>query len=299
MGSNGSHRNGGRVKSRRRSAVRHATLWLLLGLLAGGLAAPAQAEPATKVDLDPIANRLMTWNTGGQSQSAIVEQVSNFRPQIVALQETCWESALAARRWLERSYDLEYQILFGFSGPSVHCTSRQGTAFLVAEGLPVRNVNRKGYSEDEGPLEARGIHSFSTRIDGRWFRIFNTHLSAPWEEPLRIKQARELAAKVQPYRRAILLGDLNTRPWHTHVLDPVWRLGLGDVDPFCVPGAEGDARKLCNKTLPKTVDSKYDYILHRGINSRHCRLHTPTDDHRVVISDVTRAQGPRPACTVT
>ncbi|MFG1649931.1 endonuclease/exonuclease/phosphatase family protein [Micromonospora sp. NPDC049275] len=269
----------------------------LVGLLTvAGLAAPALAA-APPSSLAAIPNRFMTWNTNGQglgTPESLVEQVRRFRPQVVALQESCLDEVSEAVRQL-RQIGLEYSYRSGLSALNPGCASRLGTAILYAKGTVVRAHNRKGYSEDEGWLEARGIQSFSTKIDGQWVRVFNTHLSAPGYEDLRRLQARELSVATRPYRRALVLGDFNTRPWITSVMTPIWRAGFSDVDPYC--RSTRDAR--CNRTLPETRDAKFDYILHRGINSRQCLLYTPTRDHRIVISDVTLAEGPRPVCSVT
>ncbi|MFB7496542.1 hypothetical protein ACFC09_17955 [Streptomyces sp. NPDC056161] len=84
-------------------------------------------------------------------------------------------------------------------------------------------------------------------------------------------------------------------------LGPIWRARIKDVDQFC--GSVKDVR--CTKTLAKTGPgfpteaAKFDYILGRGVNFRSCRLHTPTEDHRIVVSDLTTADVPPPVCTVT
>ncbi|MGW7440642.1 hypothetical protein [Streptomyces sp. NPDC054849] len=45
-------------------------------------------------------------------------------------------------------------------------------------------------------------------------------------------------------------------------------------------------------------DAPSDF-LGRGVNFRSCRLRTATEDHRILISDLTVADVPRPVCTVT
>ncbi|WP_159042767.1 endonuclease/exonuclease/phosphatase family protein [Streptomyces curacoi] len=279
------------------TVCRVTTAWLIALLAVMGLVTPTHAEPAADEAMKPIPNRFMTWNTNGQglgTPESIMEQVRRFRPQVVAFQESCQDEVIEAVNRL-RQEGLEYRYRRGFSAVHLGCEAGLGTGIIFAEGTSVRAHNRKGYSEDEGWLEARGIQSFTTRIDGQWVRVFNTHLSAPGHERLRQLQARELADVTRPHPRALVLGDLNTRPWIAKVMEPIWSAGFKDVDQFCGPVAD----RRCNKTLPKTDDAKFDYILHRRVNSGGCRLHTPTEDHRIVISDVTLADVPRPVCTVT
>ncbi|MFI1830667.1 endonuclease/exonuclease/phosphatase family protein [Streptomyces sp. NPDC020412] len=290
---------GGIMKLRGGHKLRHASMALLLGLLVGGVATPAQADPSAKVNLDPIPNRVMTWNTNGQgygSTELIVDQVRRFRPQIIAFQESCMEEVDRARVRLARDYGLEYNFREGLKTDLLwtNCGYGLGTAVLVAKGLPIRAHNRKGYSQDEGFRESRGMQSFTTRIDGQWVRVFNTHLSTSGRPGLRRLQIRELTNATQPHPRAMILGDFNTRPWDER-MNPIWTANFKDVDPFCTKDKD---ETRCNSTLWK-VNAKYDYILHRGLNSRHCRLHTRTDDHRIVISDVTGGPGSSAPCTVT
>lgn len=284
------------------TAWRATTVWLIGLLAVVGLVTPAYAEPAAEDSLAAVPGRFMTWNTNGQelgTPKSIAAQIERFRPQVVALQESC-RNDIDEALLLLRAAGLEYGLRIGLTAFNLRCPGRAGTAVLYAKGTQVRKHYRKSYSEDEGWWEARGMQSFHTKIDGQWVRVFNTHLSAPKHEGLRKQQAEELATAAI-HRRVLILGDLNTRPHATKVMNPIWQAGFKDVDQFC--GPVKDPR--CTKTLPLTgpprtpEESKYDYILGRGVNFRSCRLHTPTDDHRIVISDLTTADVPRPVCTVT
>ncbi|RFS81287.1 endonuclease/exonuclease/phosphatase family protein [Actinomadura spongiicola] len=271
----------------------------LAGLLATvGLATPSYATAAAENAFAPVPDRFMTWNTNGQglgTSESVAEQIKSFRPQIAALQESCLNEVQEAVRQLNEA-GLKYRYRSGLAALNAGCPGRLGTAIVYAEGTQIRAHNRKGYSEDEGWLEARGMQSFTTRVAGQSVRVFNTHLSAPGHERLRRLQVRELVNATRPHRRAMILGDLNTRPWVSNVMSPIWDAGFRDVDPFC--GRVLDSR--CNRTLPDTRDAKFDYILLRGgLNFSNCRLHTPTRDHRIVISELTLSQGPRPSCVVT
>ncbi|SCF56522.1 endonuclease/exonuclease/phosphatase family protein [Streptomyces sp. Ncost-T10-10d] len=293
-----------RPSSTARTAWRATKVWLIGSMaVVAGLVTPAYAGPAAEEPLKPIPNRFMTWNTNGQdlgTPKAIAEQIKHFLPQVAALQESCLNEVREAVRQLNEA-GLRYEYRSGLAALNGGCPGRLGTAIVYAKGTTVRAHNKKGYSDDEGWLEARGMQSFTTKLDGQWVRVFNTHLSAPGHEELRKLQAGELAAATRPHPRALILGDLNTRPHVTKVMDPIWQAGFKDVDQFCGPAKD----PRCTKTLPLTgpprtrEESKYDYILGRGVNFRSCRLHTPTDDHRIVISDLTVADVRRPVCTVT
>ncbi|CAL9344804.1 hypothetical protein SUDANB176_00345 [Streptomyces sp. enrichment culture] len=297
-----------RPSSTARTARRATKVWLIGAMaVATGLMTPAYAgpavEPAAEEPLKPISNRFMTWNTNGQdlgTPKAIAEQIKHFLPQVAALQESCLNEVREAVRLLNEA-GLKYEYRSGLAALNIGCPGRLGTAVVYAKGTTVRAHNRKGYSDDEGWTEARGMQSFTTKLDGQWVRVFNTHLSAPGHEELRKLQAGELAAATRPHPRALVLGDFNTRPHVTKVMGPIWQAGFKDIDQFC--GPVKDPR--CNKTLPKTGPgfpteaAKFDYILGRGVNFRSCRLHTPTEDHRIVVGDLTAADVPRPVCTVT
>jgi endonuclease/exonuclease/phosphatase family metal-dependent hydrolase len=282
---------------------RTTKVWLIGLLAVAGLVTPAYAEPAADESLAVIPNRFMTWNTNGQgigTPGKIVEQVKRFRPQVVAFQESCLGEVRQAVRKL-KEVGLEYGYQKGLSVGNFGCPGQLGTAVIYAKDTPITPHKNQLYSDDEGWDEKRGIQPFTIQIDGQWVRVFNTHLSAPGHEELRKLQAGELAAATRPHPRALVLGDFNTRPHVTKVMNPIWQAGFRDVDQFC--GPVKDPR--CTKTLPRTGQgfpteaAKFDYILSRGVNFRSCRLHTPTSDHRIVIGDVTLAAGPYPPCTVT
>ncbi|KAB1158269.1 endonuclease/exonuclease/phosphatase family protein [Micromonospora sp. AMSO12t] len=297
-----------RSSSTARAAWRIARVWLAGSVAAvAGLVAPAYAGPAHAAEeaLKPIPNRFMTWNTNGQklgTPKSVADQIKRFRPQVAALQESCLNEVREAVRQLNEA-GFKYEYRTGTAAQNIGCPGRLGTAIVYAKGTTVRAHNKKGYSVDEGWWEARGMQSFTTEVDGQWVRVFNTQLSEPTREreEMRQKQVGELVSAARAYPRALVLGDLNTRPYVTKVMGPIWQAGFRDVDPFCGPAE--DTR--CVKTLPHTgpgfptAAAKFDYLLGRGVNFRSCRLHTPTTDHRIVIGDLTMAEGPRPMCNVT
>lgn len=90
-------------------------------------------------------------------------------------------------------------------------------------------------------------------------------------------------------------GDFNTEPSYRE-MKPIWDAGFSDVDPFCRWNA-GRPDSRCNATHVN-AKRKFDYILHRGINSRNCVLGKVNRDHQIVVSDVTTAAGPRVRCSL-
>lgn len=269
----------------------------------GAMTAPAQAAPGQTVTTPAVSrvavveNRVMSWNSNGQNLGTpelLVEQISRFKPQVVALQESCrTEVRMAVSRL--RQQGLEYEVKFGPGTFHIACDgwTKNGQAVLYAKGTPVRDFRQGYYSDDEGPFESRGYMAFTTRLANRWVRVFNTQLSWGAYRDERKTQIKELLHAAQPYSQSLLAGDFNAQPQYSE-MQPIWHSKLSDVDPFC--GGTYDPR--CNGTHVKT-GKKFDYILHRGVGSRNCLLHSVNEDHRVVVSDVTTAAGPRAACTVT
>ncbi|MEU0009476.1 endonuclease/exonuclease/phosphatase family protein [Streptomyces sp. NPDC006314] len=269
----------------------------------GAMTAPAQAAPEQTVTTPVVSraavvkDRVMSWNSNGQNLGTpelLVEQISRYKPQVVTLQESCRTEVREAVRRLKRQ-GLEYQIKFGPGTINVACDgwTRNGQAVLYAKGTPARDFDQEYYSDDEGPLEARGYMAFTTRLANRWVRVFNTQLSWGAYRDERKTQIKELLHAAQPYSQLLLAGDFNAQPQYSE-MQPIWHARLSDVDPFC--GGTYDSR--CNSTHVKS-DKKFDYILHRGVGSRNCLLHSVNEDHRVVVSDVSTAAGPWAACTVT
>ncbi|MFK4272450.1 endonuclease/exonuclease/phosphatase family protein [Streptomyces milbemycinicus] len=268
----------------------------MIGLLAVvGVVTPAYAEPEAEESLAYVPNRVMSWNSGGEEEGTpqlIVQQVRSFRPQLVALQESCQNEVREAVRQL-KEVGLEYVHVRGLSAQNAKCPGPLGTAILYAKGTPMVRHSRKEYTVDEGWSEKRGYQTFSTKIAGRWVQVFNTHLSAPAYPDLRRQQILELTWLTQLDSQKLVFGDFNAQPWY-YEMGPIWRDRLVDVDKYCKMVYD----RRCNGTQVGS-GKKFDYILHHGVGSRNCLLHTVNLDHRVVISDVTAAPGRRRPCTVT
>ncbi|MBL1101600.1 endonuclease/exonuclease/phosphatase family protein [Streptomyces coffeae] len=258
---------------------------------------PAQTKPAVDLPATVIPDRVMSWNSNGQKLSTpedIVDHIKRFRPQLVLLQESCRTEVRKAVKFLNQ-IGFEYEFKLGPGIVNLGCDgwSENGQAIVYAKGTPIQNYLERRYRVDEGPWESRAYTAFTTRLAGRQVRVFNTQLSwGPYHEE-RGKQVEELASATLRYRTALVAGDLNAQPSDKE-MRPLWRAGFSDVDPFCRQRAD----RRCNWTHVG-VHKKFDYILHRGVNSLNCILRTVNEDHRVVITDVTRAQGPRAACSAT
>ncbi|MEU1792267.1 endonuclease/exonuclease/phosphatase family protein [Streptomyces sparsogenes] len=272
-----------------------------------GLITPAQAKSATKAPTQAnaaaglpatvIPNRVMSWNSNGQNLSTpddIVDHIKRFRPQILLLQESCRTEVRAAVKFLNQ-IGFEYKFKLGPGTINFGCDgwSANGQAIVYAKGTPIQNYLERRYSVDDGPLETRAYTAFTTRLAGRQVRVFNTQLSwGPYHEE-RGQQAKELANATRRYGPALVAGDLNAQPSDKE-MKPLWQADFSDVDPFCKQQADN----RCNYTHVG-VKKKFDYILHRGVNSRNCILRTVNEDHRVVVSDVTTAQGPQAPCSTS
>ncbi|MFJ4620858.1 endonuclease/exonuclease/phosphatase family protein [Streptomyces sp. NPDC088812] len=268
------------------------------------MTAPAQSAPqqgsTTPVTAQAtvVKSRFMSWNSNGQklgTPELLVEQISRFRPQVITLQESCRTEVRKAVKLLKQQ-GLDYQFTFGPGTVDINCDgwSVNGQAVLYAKGTPVRDVGWEYYSDDEGPLESRAYMVFTTRLANRWVRVFNTQLSWADHHAERKTQIQELLSAARPYSRTLIAGDFNAQPGFSE-MQQIWRSKLySDVDPFC--GGTYDPR--CNGTHVNT-GKKFDYILHRGVGSGNCLLHSVNEDHRVLVSDITTAAGPRVGCTVT
>ncbi|MFI1854580.1 endonuclease/exonuclease/phosphatase family protein [Streptomyces sp. NPDC020480] len=281
-----------------------ATSVVVLGLITPAQAnsanqAPAQAKAAVNLPATVIPNRVMSWNSNGQKLSTpqdIVDHIKRFRPQLVLLQESCRTEVRKAVKFLNE-IGFQYEFKLGPGTVNIGCDgwSMNGQAIVYAKGTPIQNYREVRYSDDEGPWETRAYTAFTTRLAGRQVRVFNTHLSDSGHAAERKTQVQELVAAGRRYGSTLLGGDFNAQPWYRE-MRAIWDAQYSDVDPFC----RKDWDRRCNGTqVGRNSGKKFDYILHRGVNSRNCILRTVNEDHRVVISDVTRAQGPRTACSVT
>ncbi|MGW7620349.1 endonuclease/exonuclease/phosphatase family protein [Streptomyces antimycoticus] len=134
----------------------------LAGVAMIGLAVPATASQqvrevvpaADEEPLKPIPNRFMTWNTNGQdlgTPKAIAEQIKSFRPQVVALQESCLNEVREAVRQLNEA-GVKYEYRSGLSALNFGCPGRLGTAIIYTKGTTVRAHNKKGYSDVPRPV---------------------------------------------------------------------------------------------------------------------------------------------------
>ncbi|MFD7409630.1 endonuclease/exonuclease/phosphatase family protein [Streptomyces sp. NPDC059866] len=243
-----------------------------------------------------VRNRIMSWNSNGQklgTPQLVAEQIRRFRPQIVLLQESCHGEVDEAVRILKRQ-GLEYDTYHGqWSDINLGCDGRKtlGSSVLAAKGTKVEGYGAVRYDERDW-FENRNYTMFTTRLAGRDVRVFNTQLSDAGDADLREEQVHQLMEAVPGVPNTVVAGDLNAQPWYGEMAR-IWAEGFSDVDPFCKKTWD----RRCNGTQVGS-GKKFDYILHKGLNSRKCMLHTVNNDHRVVVSDLTAGQGSRRPCSL-
>ncbi|MFF0724810.1 endonuclease/exonuclease/phosphatase family protein [Streptomyces sp. NPDC004134] len=283
-------------KLRRCTAQLATMVGLIISLVVTGVAVPAHAESNTAAS-SAIPDRVMSWNTNGQglgTPELLAAQIKIFRPQVVALQEACSTEVREAVRLLNRQ-GFDYRFKLGRGVINVGCDgwSTNGLALVYANGTPILDYREVAHRVDEGPLEYRTYMRFTTRLAGKWVRVHNAHLSAGGARVARDEQIKEILTASRPYGRKLILGDLNAQPWYPE-MDQIWTAGYSDVDPFCGPETDqADGRCVWTQV---NAGRKFDYILHNRMNSERCILRTVNEDHRVVVSDVTLASGPRVPC---
>ncbi|WP_425508555.1 endonuclease/exonuclease/phosphatase family protein [Streptomyces genisteinicus] len=257
---------------------------VLVGPSAPSGALSAGALPA-EAARDAVPNRVMTWNlcnpcdAGNGDRAA---EIAAYAPQVVGLQEACVRDVRKIREDLERRHGLVYHVEYG---PVLQNWGRcgglpwdpggYGQAILSAAPM----TDRISVEYPDGGSEDRGYMAVTTTVGGSPVRVFNTHLAQRRQESVRAEQTRVLAAAVEPYERAIVLGDFNAVP-DAPELARVWALAT-DTDPQCRPSPVGDCRT--------TTDwrSKFDYIFLRGIVPLEHRVR-PSDysDHDLVHADL-------------
>ncbi|WP_405651285.1 endonuclease/exonuclease/phosphatase family protein [Streptomyces sp. RK9] len=292
------------TRTSRGRAVLAANAGLIALLATSGAVTPAQAgstrtdsggvgEASTRV----VPNRIMSWNSNGQQNGTpenLAQHIKRFKPRVVVLQESCRTEVQKAVKLLKQD-EMEYSFKHGPGIINFGCDgwSPLGLSVLYAKGTPFQGYRHKEYAQGEWS-EARAYQTFSTRLAGQRVQVFNTHLSDGGARDLRAAQIRELLGAARGHGRVLAGGDLNAQPSYPE-MKPIWDAAFRDVDPFCRwNGGRPDAR--CKSTYVN-VPRKFDYILHRGINSRNCMLGTVNRDHRIVISDVTTAAGPQAPCS--
>ncbi|MFH9071141.1 endonuclease/exonuclease/phosphatase family protein [Streptomyces alboflavus] len=296
------------TRSSRGRAVLAANAGLIALLATAGAVTPAQAgsartdsgKAASEASTRVVPNRIMSWNSNGQKLGTpedLARHIKRFKPRVVVLQESCRTEVRKAVRLLKAD-GMEYAFRHGpgANNPGCEGVSPVGNSVLYAKGTPFQGYRHKEYRHDEWG-EKRSYQTFTTRLAGQRVQVFNTHLSNGGSQSgLRVEQIKELLGAARGHGRVVIGGDLNAQPSFKE-MRPIWDAPFQDVDPFCRWNG-GNPDLKCNPTLVNEhVKLKFDYILHRGINSRNCMLGPVNGDHRVLISDVTTAAGPRVPCS--
>ncbi|MEU2726005.1 endonuclease/exonuclease/phosphatase family protein [Streptomyces smyrnaeus] len=256
--------------------------------------------PTAEASAAVVPDRVMTWNSNGQklgTPESLAHQVRIFQPQVVALQESCATEVRKAVKLLnEQGFEYKFKIGPGTNNVGCDGWSVNGQAIIYAKGTQIQDYREVAFSKDEGPWESRAYTTFTTRLAGHRVQVINTHLSAGGHRAAREQQIRELLGAAKQYSRTLILGDFNAQPGYSE-MPPIWDARFTDVDPFCKKEKGRPKDPRCNGTHVNT-GKKFDYILHRGVSSKNCTLRSVNEDHRVVVSDVSTAAGPRTPCRV-
>jgi endonuclease/exonuclease/phosphatase family metal-dependent hydrolase len=245
--------------------------------------------------------RTMTWNvnTLNFAPDDWAPVIAGQAPDIVALQEICSGEAEELRKILAREYGIEYRLVPGavptsvdggrvFAG--VDCGRRQigagafGQALLtrlevvagstVVASLPVRS----GVDDDE----PRAYLAVTLRSqDGRDIRVVTTHLST--RGAVRGDQIAVVAEAARASPAAVVLGDLNTIPSETPLLEPLLR-DFEDVDQENRP----TGRSQADDRRSEPQGEKIDYIFTRGLSTvgEPETQRVTSSDHRPLIADL-------------
>lgn len=268
-------------------------------LLAIGSAACVSAAPS-------VANSLqvMTWNVNTRNFAAhewagvIAEQA----PDVVGLQEICTREAEDLQDVLRTEYGLAYELVPGAVRTSAALDYRDpgdwaflfgscrhwrayGQALLtrldVVEGTAVNNPlpGRTGPDEDEEP---RGYMAVDLRTEGGHVRVYNTHLSTKGHA--RADQVSAIADDVRAHPRAVVMGDFNTVPTETQVLEPLL-VDFVDVDSARNRPTSGN--QLTDRETEPT-GRKVDYIFLRGLTvvGEAATHWVASSDHRPLVANV-------------
>jgi len=231
---------------------------------------------------------------------AIADLIAEEQPVVVGLQEVAlWQTApLAHPDQLQTAYDFLAILLdaleqrgapyraaavntdFSAALPISLTTLGSFTdrnVIIVRDDLPVSELkasNPTGQNfQATVPVSVggqtiqitRGWATFDVKFRGKSYRVADTHLEA-FSEPIRILQARELAASLDASPLpVVLLGDLNSLPGDLADSYGVM-LGAGFVDGWIetmdgTPGfTAGQTDDLDN--VPSLIDHTVDYVMH-------------------------------------
>jgi endonuclease/exonuclease/phosphatase family metal-dependent hydrolase len=245
---------------------------------------PAGDQPVAEVPSGdappgvPTTNtRVMTWNIRSRvnETNGWVDTIARYRPQVVALQETCIENSEAIVAGLRDRYGLNYHLKHGWVDRVPHC-ERFGQATLTLPPM-LEEVNAVYPMRGE---ERRGYTAVTVELAGKKVQVFNTHLEP--EESIRVAQAKVLyeAAVKSTADAVVVVGDFNAKPNESTVA-PMWQSFI-DADPNCGP----QPKEGCQVTFPGD-NRKLDYIFLRDIGTPGIEVvPTPWSDHHVVMAEL-------------
>ncbi|MFH8469240.1 endonuclease/exonuclease/phosphatase family protein [Streptomyces sp. NPDC017991] len=252
------------------------------GPIDGPFASSLRGEAAA----DVVPNRVLTWNICnpcGENSADRAAEIATYAPQVIGMQEACVRDVERVQDYLASRYGLVYHVEYGTvlrkwgrCGGLPWRPGAYGQAVLSA--APMTDLVHREYPD--GGSEDRGYMAVTTTVAGQPVRVFNTHLAQRRQEAVRADQTGVLAAEIERYDRAIVLGDFNAVA-DAPELTAIWKLAT-DVDPRCRPSSTyGD----CKPTTD--WQSKFDYIFLRGISPLGHRVQpTRYSDHHMLYSDL-------------
>ncbi|MFD5084996.1 endonuclease/exonuclease/phosphatase family protein [Kitasatospora sp. NPDC058406] len=267
---------------------------LAAGLLAGGLAlagaapdsdaatpttaATSAAASGTADGGEPVAaaaaqsrasvypSRIMTWNLyapGSAGPEDYAKEIATYRPQVLGVQEGCRGAVQKTVEILKTTYHLTYNVAYGTAlNDRINCGLWGGNAYgqAILSAAPITDKGNQLYPD--GGTEERAYMWVTTLLDGKPVRVYNTHLAQAGQSDVRAKQVEHLLKAIGTQKRAVVLGDFNSRP-QAPELAALWNAGLRDADPACGKTPRADCRPTADAS---PVRKKFDYILLLGIN---------------------------------
>ena len=300
-----------------------ATICALL-LIAGLTAAPAPAY------------RSMTWNIGGSPTSSAGRQfnlndvqavVSQFSPDIVALQEVCsWQAASLGQSlgyyWHETTIGRFNDSRNGSGGKCDY-----GDALLSKTGIPLDGRYRtdlllpsEGCKYDAyqgtGYPECRlDMGALITPLGGSVVRAASAHVgnagepyTPPYDQSLELSRlvndATNNAGETTTAGTALMMGDYNVRPEDSRMAPKFAALGYTDAGGS-VAGQTCASAPGCELTYPSggsygAPATKSDYIYFKNLRLDGHQVPEPlvngheASDHRPIVADFSAWNTPPP-----
>ncbi|WP_246886513.1 endonuclease/exonuclease/phosphatase family protein [Streptomyces sp. GESEQ-4] len=239
----------------------------------------------------PFANRVVTFNVKnpdrrpfpGPHMQRIIDQIREYRPQVIALQEICANDARIIRDNLRAYYGLSYNLAQGdVMNNFGRCWPGRGYGTALLSAAPLTNMVKHVYGA--GGTEPRGYVAADTTVAGKNVRVFVTHLAQAGQSDVRQQQVQELLADALTFPDTIVMGDFNAEP-NTREVTPMWTW-YKDADPAC-SAAQPDPP--CQWTADASPHrKKFDYIFLRNgsFTAPSAGVHDNYSDHDLVHADL-------------